>query len=187
MRASFANTVLVVLVLALAAIAVMPQTTRSAVDDPLCDSIVTDNFHLTRDLSCSDSALKAGADGITIDLGGFTVRGTGAQDSIGVNADGHTGVTITNGTVTDFWVGVSSGANFVLAPKMTVTRVTSSENVTHGGAIVTTDVSIDGCTFLSNAFDGLLLTSGGESPARPSRRLLPCPSFPPRVGGWECL
>jgi parallel beta-helix repeat protein len=134
---------------------------RAAVSDPLCGSVLTQSLKLTRNVDCGDNGLKAGADGITIDLGGFTLTGAGTLDSIGVDADSHSGVTVKNGTISGFWVGVSSGANFAVAPKLKLSHLTSRDNATHGGAVETTSVAMDHCSFVANAFDGLLLTSAG--------------------------
>ncbi|HEY2388811.1 MAG TPA: right-handed parallel beta-helix repeat-containing protein [Candidatus Binatia bacterium] len=155
-----------ILALALAATATPPRPGRAAVSDPLCGSVPTQSLRLTHDVACDNNGIKAGADGITIDLGGFTLTGAGTVDSIGVDADGHTGVTVKNGTISGFWVGVSSGANFAVAPKMKLSHLTSRDNLTHGGAVETTAVVIDGCTFVANAFDGLLLTSQGGKVGR---------------------
>ena len=44
-----------------------------------------------------------GADGVTLDLHGHAIRGVNAAGSVGVVVDGHTGVTIKHGTVSDFF------------------------------------------------------------------------------------
>ncbi len=56
---------------------------------------------------CSDG-LVIGADNVTLDLGGFTLRGTPATgEGPGVLVSGRTGVTVTNGTLTEFDTGVA--------------------------------------------------------------------------------
>ena len=146
---------------ALATAALAPRLPDAAVSDPLCGSVPTQSLRLTHDVACDNNGLKAGADGITIDLGGFTLSGLGTLDSVGVDADSHPGITVKNGTISGFWVGVSSGANFAVAPKMKLSHLTSRDNMTYGGAVETTAVAIDSCNFVANAFDGLLLTSQG--------------------------
>ena len=62
---------------------------------------------LTSDLGpCRGDALIAGADNITINLGGYTVTGTGPATGAGVRVAQRTGVTVTNGTIQGFHTGV---------------------------------------------------------------------------------
>jgi parallel beta-helix repeat protein len=73
-----------------------------------CGEVVTTSVILANDLTdCSGDGLVVGADGVTVDLGGHTIDGTFADDSVGVRNDGYDGVTITNGTVQEFERGVS--------------------------------------------------------------------------------
>jgi parallel beta-helix repeat protein len=70
-----------------------------------CGTVVTTSITLTGDLGpCTGDALIAGADGITIDLGGHTISGTGT--GAGVRVAQRTGVTVTNGTIQGFHTGV---------------------------------------------------------------------------------
>ena len=129
---------------------------------PTCGAVLTRSTKLVADLACPTGGLIAGADGITIDLGGFTLSGTGATDSVGINADGHTRVTIRNGTVRGFWIGVSSGANFADAPKMKLSHLVSRVNMARGGEIQSTGVAIADSAFLANATDGLVVVGRGK-------------------------
>ena len=70
-----------------------------------CGQIVTESIVLTNDLlDCLVFGLVVGAPNITIDLGGYTVDGLGL--AMGVRNQGFDNVTITNGTITGFDVGV---------------------------------------------------------------------------------
>ena len=70
-----------------------------------CGTVVTSNITLTGNLGpCPDDALIAGADNITIDLGGYTISGTG--NGAGVRVAQHSGVTVTKGTIRGFHTGV---------------------------------------------------------------------------------
>jgi parallel beta-helix repeat protein len=70
-----------------------------------CGTVVTTDIILTADLGpCPGDALIAGADDITIDLGGYTISGTGS--GAGVRVAQRTGVTVTNGTIQGFHTGV---------------------------------------------------------------------------------
>lgn len=83
-----------------------------------CASVVTTNTTLTADIGpCNQGGLIIGADNITLDLGGKTVFGKRrAGDKAGILINGHTGVTITNGTVRNFDSGIlisGGGSNTV--------------------------------------------------------------------------
>jgi parallel beta-helix repeat protein len=70
-----------------------------------CGTVVTTSIKLTSNLGpCTGDALIAGADNITIDLGGYTISGTGT--GAGVRVAQRTGVTVTNGTIQGFHTGV---------------------------------------------------------------------------------
>lgn len=89
---------------ALVAVALSAQPAAAA--DLSCGQVITADTELTQDLVCpaGTDALVIGADGIVLDLKGFTVRGPGAYATAysGVRAAQRTGVTITNGTITGF-------------------------------------------------------------------------------------
>jgi len=90
-----------------------------------CGQVITQNTTLRTDVGpCTGDGIVAGADGITVDLGGHTVRGTVGSESsaVGVRLPGRQGVTVTNGTVTGFGAGVAiagGGSNTVSAIKAT--------------------------------------------------------------------
>jgi parallel beta-helix repeat protein len=67
---------------------------------------LTEDTKLTGDLSGSGSGLIVGADGITIDLNGYSLTMTGGSGYGIDNTDGYTDVTIKNGTIEDFNEGV---------------------------------------------------------------------------------
>ncbi len=74
----------------------------------VCGAVVTTDIRLTHDLvGCTGDGLEAGAAGITIDLGGFTISGDGGDAGVRVPAfKGVGNVTILNGTITGFADGV---------------------------------------------------------------------------------
>jgi parallel beta-helix repeat protein len=99
-------------------VAVGPAAAAAALQ---CGQTVTVSTKLTRDLTgCPGTGLVVGADGITIDLGGHSIRGVNAADSVGIANDGHPGVTIKNGTISDFFV---SGIRLHEAPDSVVRDV----------------------------------------------------------------
>ncbi|MDQ6726527.1 MAG: right-handed parallel beta-helix repeat-containing protein [Actinomycetota bacterium] len=73
-----------------------------------CGQTVTQSTVLDNDLTgCTNNGIVVGADNITLDLNGHTVSGTAASgDKGGVVLVGRTGVTVKNGTVRSFDVGV---------------------------------------------------------------------------------
>jgi parallel beta-helix repeat protein len=73
-----------------------------------CGQTITESTVLENDLAgCTNNGIFVGADNIVLDLNGHTVAGTAASaDGGGVVLVGRTGVTVRNGTVRNFDVGV---------------------------------------------------------------------------------
>jgi parallel beta-helix repeat protein len=152
--------------------------TRAA--NELCGQTITESITLTADQSCTDDGLIVGADGITIDLGGFTLSGDGGASDDGIDVNGHAKVTIRNGTVRNFQRGITSTAG--IAPqKLKISRMTLRYNVKGGALTVesgvieqsafsnSTDVGLDvgisagkitATDFVANGGDGLTLFAG---------------------------
>ncbi len=72
--------------------------------DDLCGVSITGNLKLDHDLACIGEGLVVGADGITIDLNGHTITGSGT--GAGVNVTGRTNTSIVGGTIRNFFAGV---------------------------------------------------------------------------------
>jgi para-nitrobenzyl esterase len=70
----------------------------------LCGAVITADLKLDHNLACSGDALIVGADGITLDLNGRTITGSGTGAGIGVA--GRTHVAIVGGIVKNFEAGV---------------------------------------------------------------------------------
>ena len=90
-----------------------------------CGDRVTRDVRLDDDLvNCRGNGLMVAADGITIDLGGHVVDGIGRGAGIfnGQWGDGHRDITVRNGTVRGFKVGVRSGARGTHVVGLRVTR-----------------------------------------------------------------
>jgi parallel beta-helix repeat protein len=72
----------------------------------ICGQTITVNTTVDNDLTCpSSNGLVVGANGITLDLNGHTIRGFDGQGVMGDNGivvSGRQGVTVRNGTVTRF-------------------------------------------------------------------------------------
>jgi parallel beta helix pectate lyase-like protein len=81
-----------------------------------CGTTITTDVKLQKDLiDCPSNGLVIGADGVTVDLNGHRIDGDAAEYSecgrtepcdLGIFVDGHDDVTIENGSVREFAVGV---------------------------------------------------------------------------------
>jgi parallel beta-helix repeat protein len=95
-------------------------TTNTAAND-LCGATIVESHTLDHDLTCAGDGLVVGADGITIDLNGHTITGSGA--GVGVLAAGRSGVLIVGGTIQNFTIGVQlSASTGVTIKEIQVTR-----------------------------------------------------------------
>lgn len=103
-----------------------------------CGDTVTSDTTLVNDLTdCPNNGVVIGADDVTLDLNGHTIDGDGQPFEpcsegdfcdVGVANDGHSGVRVINGSVTEFAVGVFIFA----ADRNRVVRVSSSANAFFG-------------------------------------------------------
>ena len=123
-----------------------------------CGDRVTQDVRLGADLrDCEGVGLIVGAAGVTVDLGGHTVDGTGRGTGIvnGYGGHGHRDVLVRNGTVEGFKVGVRSGGrNFELR------RVTVTENATGGVVLRGSQCAVVRSTITDNGYGhGIAITS----------------------------
>lgn len=73
-----------------------------------CGQTITVSTTLDSNVGPCATGLVIGADNVTLDLNGFTIRGTPATgEGPGVDVTGRTRVTVRNGTITDFDAGVA--------------------------------------------------------------------------------
>jgi parallel beta-helix repeat protein len=106
-----------------------------------CGATITADTTLDSDLvDCPNNGIVIGAGDVTLDLNGHTVSGNGERVKrcgkrqfcdVGLLNDGHDGVTVRNGSVRDFGVGVFAGQ----ARYNRVVRVSSSRNEFFGFVI----------------------------------------------------
>ena len=74
-------------------------------DGVYCGTYVTQDVTLQHDISgCVDGGIIVAKSGVTVDLNGHTITGLGEGD--GIAASGVTGVTIKNGSITNFEAGL---------------------------------------------------------------------------------
>jgi large repetitive protein len=77
-------------------------------DQVECGQLITASTTVDNGLSgCAADGLVIGASGVTLDLNGHSIEGTGL--GVGVRDDGHDDVTIRNGTVRQFDYGIVLG------------------------------------------------------------------------------
>lgn len=147
-----------------------------------CGDVITSSYTLTGNLACTNAGngLNAGANNITIDLGGYTIDGDDTNTVTGIDVNGFTGVTIRNGTITDFTTdgiqfrGASTGTvediacnstgnqGFQLEDTANVifNRIVGSSNTDDGFSMHGTTVAvINTGTFNSNA-EGINIIEG---------------------------
>ncbi len=141
-----------VLLVAMPAILAVPVWTTAAGAAVLgCGQVITQSTLLENDLTgCTNNGIIVGADSITLDLNGHTVAGTTASgDQGGVVLVGRTGVTVRNGTVRSFDVGVviEGGSG------NTVEGVNAFDNISFSG---TANRGGDGIAILSSRDNRIL-------------------------------
>src|SRR5262245_1073029 len=102
-----AHRIVLAVLVALVLVTAAPQA-NGAAGTPItsCGQTVTTNAYLAQDLDCGAYGVIAGASGITIDLKGFTLRGTNDGFHTGIYNGDFDKVTIKNGVIRNFYVGV---------------------------------------------------------------------------------
>jgi len=91
-----------------------------------CGQVIKQSVKLTANLDCKTDGIIVGADGITIDLNGFTLSGPGEKSSkVGIMFADNDGVTVQGpGTIQNF----QAGALFSGGEDNKISRVTFTEN-----------------------------------------------------------
>jgi len=120
------------------AVAVVAGASMAQTGGLSCGDTITTDTTLDGDLlDCPSNGIVIGADNITLDLGGHTVSGDGKPVrrcprrqicDFGVANDGHDGVTVRNGSLRGFAVGVYVGR----AREDRVLDISSSQNTFFG-------------------------------------------------------
>lgn len=79
---------------------------RTTATTVACDATLTASVTLTADLPCGGTdGLVIGANNVTVNLNGHTISGDGTHFGV-LDAGGFTGLTVENGVINDFSVGV---------------------------------------------------------------------------------
>jgi parallel beta-helix repeat protein len=76
----------------------------ASTSDDLCGATIVEDLKLDRDVACIGDGLIAGADGIRIDLNGYTLGGSGT--GVGIAVTGRQDISIKGGTISNFAVGL---------------------------------------------------------------------------------
>ncbi len=134
--------------------ATLPLTASAGGSTLTCGSVVTTDVRLTTDLlDCAGSGLVVGASGITVDLAGHVVDGTGTGAGID-NEAGHDDVRIVGGIVRQFQFGVhlfeTSGAR--------VERISTESNMIGVLVARSADVQLDRVGATANVSNGIDVT-----------------------------
>src|SRR5215210_7379356 len=89
-----------------------------------CGQVVKVSVKLTANLNCKTDGIIVGADGITVDLNGFTIAGPGGDSSkVGIMLANNDDVQVTGGSITDFQAGVlNTGGSDNKISKVTFTK-----------------------------------------------------------------
>lgn len=118
-----------------------------------CGQVVTTSAFLTQDLYCPSSpGVVVGADGITIDLNEFTLRGDGSVGRYGIADNGWDRVTIKNGVVRNFYYGVFANNG---ADTISISNVAVSGSANDGIFVTGASVSVKSSTASANAGAGI--------------------------------
>lgn len=147
---------LTLLTLVLATALMIPAATpAAAVSAPIT---LTADYTLTSDMTFDDTGFIIAADGITLDLGGYTINGSYPPIplvgplSAGVQLNGRTGVTVKNGVVRGFNEGVS----LLSSNSNVITGMITSGNTLRGlGIWGSSNNVIEGVVTSGNAYDGI--------------------------------
>ncbi len=163
-------------VLAAAVVSLGVGVSPAAAATVFCGQTITVNTTVDNDLRCpSGNGLLIGANGITLDLNGHTIRGyddSGFMGLDGIVASGRQGVTIKNGTVTRF-----QGSGVVLSGS--TGSVLRGLTLSNAGPAVALNASADNLIVdsdISNAdlYTPALTLGGDRNVLRASRAVGPC-------------
>ena len=122
-------------------LAILPTAPAGAAA-PGCGSSVSSDVVLTKDLRCSGSGLLLQESGLTIDLNGHSIIGSGTGIGISTGGPGPETTTIINGVVKNFATGINASY-----PSNVVTGVTLRGNTV---GIDSKNVTVSASTFIAN-------------------------------------
>jgi len=168
-RARFLARLVALAAAASAGVTVLAAAPASAVAPLTCGSVVTQSVQLSADITgCPGNGLVIGAANVTIDLNGHTLGGSGNGTAAGSgtgkgisNPGGYDGLSITNGTIQDFFIGVRlTDTVGTKVSKVTVLRVIRGVDIIDSKASTVEDSILVG---LADAAGGMGVLVGGQS------------------------
>lgn len=118
-----------------------------------CNETIMKSLRLANDLDCDEDGLVIGAPGITVDLDGHRIVGDGGTDDFGVFNPGFEGVTIRNGSISNF----DAGVYVIAASRNKIQKILATE---HNDGILLESVErsvVQGSTVVRNTFTGIFL------------------------------
>src|SRR5947209_8903520 len=137
-----------------------------------CGQTITVNTVLDSDVGPCSAGIKIGANNITFDLNHFTISGLPTPgDGPGILVSGRTGVTVKNGTVTQFDAGVSveGGSTNNTVTGMRIIQNVGSTATDYGDGILLADTGTTGNVVSMNVvrgngpFDGIGVLGAASS------------------------
>jgi parallel beta-helix repeat protein len=150
--------------LALAAL-LLCSTLAAQTPEVKCGMKVTSNLTLTGNLACPNlaadgAALTVTAPGVTVDLNGYAISGSGT--GAGILVPGTDSVTIMNGEVRGFNFGISvATAGTDVAYSTKIARIRATRNTTIGiGLDAARFAEIRQCEAVDNGLGGILVWTG---------------------------
>jgi hypothetical protein len=118
-------------------------------------------YYLTNDITVtgSQNAITISTHQVTLDLGGFHIRGGGGENSVGIGTSFFvTDVEIRNGSVSNFYIGIDTAASD--AARLSGIRVhdTSSRAI-----VVGSDGVVEQCMLYHNNGEGIVVEGAGST------------------------
>lgn len=130
---------------------------RAHAANELCGQTITQSVTFAADQSCTGTGLIVGADGITIDLAGFTLAGNQTSNHHGIELNGHSGTTIKNGTIRNFDIGIHYFSTCI--DNITMSNLVVRDSIESGVSIASVSSwTIDHSAFLDNSSAGAGIT-----------------------------
>jgi len=131
-----------------------------------CGDTITHSIIVGNDLTCTGvdahNGLIVGADSITINLNGHAFAGDDSLNFDGIQDVAHTGVTITNGSVHDFALGVvisNGSANHVSAIRAYSNQLGGIDVTSPGSSVASSLTFLNGQDGIDVAFNNVLVTN----------------------------
>jgi hypothetical protein len=118
------------------------------------------HYYLTNNITVtgSQNAITISSQDVTLDLGGFHIKGGGGLNSVGIGTGPFIGnVEIRNGSVSNFYIGVDIRS--ALASRLSGMRV---YDTTARGIVLGSGSVLDGCIVYGNSGEGAVVEGQGS-------------------------